>query len=112
MAFEVYMSSRAQLLTEERSRRRDFNYKANHSPAERQAEAVIRRIRREEADTIWSAKHEDIPHVFPGMEFLTGRLTGSNRKTSILYIDTLLSPGRNIIEKTCLFNIIRKACSA
>jgi adenosine deaminase CECR1 len=74
MAFEAYMSSRADLLAKERSRRRDFAYKANLSSAEEQADVVIRQIRQEEADTIWSANHEDIPHVFPGMEFLTGAL--------------------------------------
>jgi adenosine deaminase CECR1 len=73
MTPEGYMSSREDLLNKERSRRRDFTYKANFSAVEKQAEAVIRRLRLEEADTIWSARHEDIPHVFPGMEFLTGK---------------------------------------
>lgn len=75
MDLEAYMSDRADLLSKERARRRDFTYKANFSSIEKQAEAVIRRLRTEEANTIWNANHEDIPHVFPGMEFLTGKLS-------------------------------------
>ena len=72
MALEAYMTSRADLIAEERSRRRDSTYATNFSTAEKQADIIIRQIRKEEADTIWNAEHENIPHVFPGMEFLTG----------------------------------------
>ncbi|KAF8590054.1 adenosine deaminase-related growth [Ramaria rubella] len=87
MALDAYMTSRAELLATERSLRRDFAYKANISASEERAEAIIRRLRLEEANTIWGDKHEDIPHPFPGMEFLTAR---------------------KIIEKTQLFKILRK----
>ncbi|KAF8511122.1 hypothetical protein BU17DRAFT_54841 [Hysterangium stoloniferum] len=72
MTLEAYMASRADLLTKERSLRRDHIYKANMSATEAKAEEIVRRLRKEEADTIWSAINEDIPHPFPGMEFLTG----------------------------------------
>lgn len=36
------------------------------------ADAVLRRIRQEEADTVWKQEYPNIPHPFPGMEFLTG----------------------------------------
>ena len=80
MALDAYMFSRTNLIAEERSRRRDSTYKANLSTVEKQADLVIRQIRKEEADTIWNAKHEDIPHVFPGMEFLTGKLGSPSEK--------------------------------
>lgn len=79
MALDAYMLSRTDLIAEERSRRRDSTYMTNFSTVEKQADVVIRQIRKEEANTIWSDNHEDIPHVFPGMEFLTGRWGNSQK---------------------------------
>jgi len=72
MSLEEYLSSRAKLINEERSLRRDYSYITNLTPEEKDAETVVRMIRAEEAKTIWSGEHEEIPHLFPGMEFLTG----------------------------------------
>ncbi|KAJ8473573.1 hypothetical protein ONZ45_g16248 [Pleurotus djamor] len=68
---EEYAQARAALVAEDRRLRRDHNY----APTEREeaADRVIRAIRAKEATTVWGAEHPDIPHPFPGMEFLTGR---------------------------------------
>lgn len=56
-------------------------------PLEDHADELVRRIRTEEATTVWGVEHEGVPHPFPGMEFLTGK---------------------DIISRTRLFGVIRK----
>ena len=70
---ELYLNQRAQLIREDRARRVDHEKLDNLSPAEVQAEKLVRDIRKEEAISVWGAQHDEIPHPFPGMEFLTGR---------------------------------------
>ena len=107
MALEAYRVSKAELLSTERSLRRDFRYWTNLDATEKQAEALVRRIRTEEAGSIWGGKHDDIPHLFPGMEFLTGKFSMNSRG----HVNLPLS-ARKLIEKTRLFNILRRACCA
>lgn len=66
----AYQEARAALIHEDRYLRRDGHIK--HSDAEVKADQIIRDIRTAEASTIWMQEHESIPHLFPGMEFLTG----------------------------------------
>lgn len=72
--FSQYMSQRSSLITEDRSLRREFlssNLKSRSSK-EIEADKLIRQIRAHEAETIWKEEYPNIPHAFPGMEFLTG----------------------------------------
>ena len=67
-----WQAARQALITSERSLRRDAQ-RPPLSSAEQKAEKIIRAIRKKEAEGIWAAPHEAIPHPFPGMEFLTGK---------------------------------------
>ncbi|EGN95555.1 hypothetical protein SERLA73DRAFT_113169 [Serpula lacrymans var. lacrymans S7.3] len=71
----------------DRGFRIDHAKSASESATEIEADRIIRQIREIEAKSIWSAEHDNIPHPFPGMEFLTGR---------------------NIIVKTRLFRLLSK----
>ncbi|EIN07184.1 adenosine deaminase, partial [Punctularia strigosozonata HHB-11173 SS5] len=85
---EQYLEQRTQLINEDRARRVDshlFNLQGDSTAA--RADAIVRDIRKFEADSIWSQDYEDIDHVYPGMEFLTAR---------------------HIIEKTKLFELLCK----
>ena len=71
---EEYITKRGDLILQDRSKRVDQN--ANHklSSEERQADEIIRRIRKEEGETIWGKEQlHGSEQLFPGMEFLTGR---------------------------------------
>jgi adenosine deaminase CECR1 len=71
LTFQNYQTQRDALIAEDRSQRVD--YKDTPSVVELKADEVIRNIRKEEAISVWGAKHDDIEHPFPGMEFLTGK---------------------------------------
>ncbi|KAL1677389.1 hypothetical protein EV122DRAFT_265877 [Schizophyllum commune] len=81
-----WQAARQALIASDRSLRRDTQ-RPPLSSAEQKAEKIIRAIRKKEAEGIWAAPHEAIPHPFPGMEFLTGK---------------------KIIEETTLFEILQK----
>jgi hypothetical protein len=75
-SFSEYQSQRSSLVNEDRSLRREFlpsNLKAR-SDREVEADKIVRRIRSQEAETIWRQEYPLIPHPFPGMEFLTGNV--------------------------------------
>lgn len=82
-----YWSLRNELIAKERSLRRDYYPYQNQQPTAKKAEEIVRHIRRKELLTVWSGEHEEIHHLFPGMEFLTAR---------------------SLIESTKLFKILRK----
>ncbi|KAF8891209.1 hypothetical protein BD779DRAFT_1670856 [Infundibulicybe gibba] len=82
-----YQSLRSNLIQEDRSLRREFSRIRSRTELEVHADAIIRKIRAEEASSIWTVESESVQHPFPGMEFLTGR---------------------SIIEKTRLFEILGK----
>jgi len=68
-----YESQRASLIDEDRSLRREFSvYASLKSDKEVEADTIVRKIRALEAETIWKDDHPNVPHPFPGMEFLTG----------------------------------------
>jgi len=68
-----YDSQRASLIDEDRSLRREFSvYTSLKSDKEVEADRIVRKIRALEAETIWKDDHPNVPHPFPGMEFLTG----------------------------------------
>ncbi|KAF7360394.1 Adenosine deaminase CECR1-A [Mycena venus] len=83
--YEHYKQERAALIDRDRSLRAD--YAQVFSETELKADRIVRSIRTAEAASIWGAKHPEIAHPFPGMEFLTGR---------------------SIIVKTKLFEILSK----
>lgn len=72
--FAQYQAKRAALINQDRALRPDYVTSANHSPVELQADKIVRTIRSEEAISVWAAEHDDVPHPFPGMEFLTGNI--------------------------------------
>lgn len=67
-----YMEQRNRLIDDDRRLRRDWSTSKTGSILEQQADEIIRRIRAEEAESIWKEGLPDVPHPFPGMEFLTG----------------------------------------
>lgn len=72
---EAYHSARNALIAEDLRHRREYMGDASRSSLsdeERAADAVLRKIRAEEAEMVWKAEYEGVPHPFPGMEFLTG----------------------------------------
>jgi len=66
-----YLSRRAALIQEDRSLRRENKLLQSLTEKEAAADKIVRRIRAEEAASVWGVEHDDIPHLFPGMEFLT-----------------------------------------
>ncbi|KAG8971485.1 hypothetical protein FRC05_011058 [Tulasnella sp. 425] len=77
-----YQEARQALITEDRSLRLDSQsqYLNALGPAEilQQADGIIRKIRATEAESVWCKETERIPHIFPGMEFLTAKETIQN----------------------------------
>lgn len=71
---ESYLAARTALISEERSIRRDFRELQFATEEELQADQIVRSIKLEEAKTVWAADHPDIPNVFPGMAYLSGKL--------------------------------------
>jgi hypothetical protein len=77
---DEYNRKRTQLIADDRALRVDTVNGDRFSEKSRQADAILRRIREEEAKSIWAVEHEDVPHPFPGMEFLTGILKLSKHR--------------------------------
>lgn len=79
---EEYSKAREALIRSDLAWRRDqvsTQLSEEDATSTTKADATLRRIRQEEADTIWQKDYPTIPHPFPGMEFLTGvfhRLAG------------------------------------
>lgn len=71
-AIDDYLQDRTNLINEDRALRTDCDIAKHFSSAELRADRVVRAIRAKEAQTLWGVEHEDVPHPFPGMEFLTG----------------------------------------
>ncbi|KAI0306408.1 adenosine deaminase-like growth [Multifurca ochricompacta] len=89
MAAEIqaYFSKRDALIQEDRSLRRENKLLHSLTENESVADKIVRRIRAEEEASIWSVEHDEFPHLFPGMEFLTSK---------------------SIIDKTRIFKIVSK----
>lgn len=71
-SYESYWAARTHLIDDERSLRRDRARLRSASEHERRADEIVRAIKQEEADSIWSIEHENVPNTFPGMAFLSG----------------------------------------
>lgn len=78
-ALDDYLRDRINVINEDRALRTDCDITKRFSSAELQADQVVRAIRIQEAETIWGVEHDDVPHPFPGMEFLTGPHSFINR---------------------------------
>lgn len=72
-AIADYQAKRAALVNEDRALRPDYARAANQPPAELEADKIVRSIRAAEAISVWASDHANVPHPFPGMEFLTGK---------------------------------------
>ncbi|KZS88375.1 adenosine deaminase-related growth [Sistotremastrum niveocremeum HHB9708] len=72
-SLDAYLKARRELIAEDRGLRSDGAAIAHMSGLEELAEQNIRALRKKEIDNVWKAEHDAIPHVFPGMEFLTAR---------------------------------------
>ncbi|KAN0077187.1 hypothetical protein V8E55_011042 [Tylopilus felleus] len=72
-ALDNYLRDRINLINEDRALRTDHDITRHISSTELRADRVVRAIRSKDAETLWGVEHDDVPHPFPGMEFLTGR---------------------------------------
>jgi len=68
--FQDYFSRRATLIQEDRSLRRENVLLRSLTEKESVADEIVRRIRAEEEVSVWGVQHDELPHIFPGMEFL------------------------------------------
>jgi adenosine deaminase CECR1 len=71
-SLDEYHRERAQLIADDRALRIDAVNGVHFSDNARRADEIVRRIREAEAKSIWAVEHDEVPHPFPGMEFLTG----------------------------------------
>ena len=72
---DEYRDARAQLIAADRSLRVDALALEHATEAEKRADAIVRKIRAQENETVWGPDAPPIPgsmHIFPGMQFLTG----------------------------------------
>ncbi len=79
-----YLEQRSRLISEDRGRRRDLLTLETRTMLEKEADEIVRRIRAEEAESIWKEELTDAPHPFPGMEFLTGLSAPYGRQPSLI----------------------------
>ncbi|KAG9318585.1 Metallo-dependent hydrolase [Chiua virens] len=75
MAFSLqdYQAERDALINADRALRVD--YIRPSTVLEQQADQITRRVRADEVESVWSVQQDEVPHPFPGMEFLTGLCT-------------------------------------
>ncbi|KAG8974155.1 hypothetical protein FRB93_001409, partial [Tulasnella sp. JGI-2019a] len=76
----IYRAQREALIAEDRSLRFDHQVKytaalgANgNTDTLTRADEIIRNLREEEEETVWSKVMDDVPQIFPGMRFLTAK---------------------------------------
>jgi adenosine deaminase CECR1 len=98
---DVYWAAREALIKDDRSLRLD-RIQGDATLAEIKADQVLRKIRAEEARSVWDADHPSVPHPFPGMEFLTGQWRVSE------FFCAYFLPGKKIIVQTKLFTLLSK----
>ncbi|KAH8826919.1 hypothetical protein DL96DRAFT_1710080 [Flagelloscypha sp. PMI_526] len=73
MDFTSYLKERDELIQKDTGLRRDYALQQNFSDLEKRADQIVRRIRKEEAETIWDVERDDVANTFPGMAFLTSK---------------------------------------
>lgn len=69
---ETYLSQRSAFIQADRALRRENGRLGVLTEKEKQGDAIIRQIRKDEESSVWAKDYDGIPHPFPGMEFLTG----------------------------------------
>lgn len=69
-SLEDYLAERDALIEADRAHRLDRI--RPKTALESQADQIVRRVRAHDADSVWSEQQDEVPHPFPGMEFLTG----------------------------------------
>lgn len=78
MSVDHHLKLRQQLIAEDRAKRPDQDNLQEFSALHARADAIVRRIRAEEAISVWGPDNHafhgegDATHLFPGMAFLTG----------------------------------------
>ncbi len=71
---EEYLAKRQSLIIEDHAKRVDRNTAYKLSPEEHRADEILKRIRKEEGETLWGKEQlHGSEQLFPGMEFLTGK---------------------------------------
>lgn len=71
---EEYLAKRQSLIIEDQAKRVDRNTAYKLSPEEHRADEILKRIRKEEGETLWGKEQlHGSEQLFPGMEFLTGK---------------------------------------
>ena len=71
---EAYHKQREDLIRQDRALRVDSRITVAADDVRKRAENIVSKVEIAEGKAIWEKSHEGIPHVFPGMEFLTGQL--------------------------------------
>jgi adenosine deaminase CECR1 len=102
-----YFSRRVALIQEDRSLRRENDLLLSLTANESAADKIVRRIRAEEEVSVWGVEHDEVPHIFPGMEFLMCICP----HFEMIFARTNRLSAKSIIEKTKVFKIISKVCS-
>lgn len=95
-----YLEKREKLIADDRALRVD-HVRANYTAVELKAEEVVRAIRAREAVSVWGVEREDVPHPYPGMEFLNGMDTHL-----MIGIFSHMTIAKDIIIKTDLYSKI------
>lgn len=72
-SLEDYQAERDALIKADRALRVD--HIRPNTILESQADQIVRRIRADDIESVWNVQHDEVPHPFPGMEFLTGLYT-------------------------------------
>ena len=109
---EEYLEKRQRLIVEDRSQRVDQNTDYKLSSEERRADEILKRIRKEEGETIWGKEQlYASEQPFPGMEFLTGQFF---RATSLCHeLNRQSTLARDTILGTKVYDIlshVRREC--
>lgn len=79
-SFQDYQAERDALIKADRALRLDHIRQS--TILESQADQIVRRVRADDAESVWSMQQDEVPHPFPGMEFLTGLYT-----TPAMFVD-------------------------
>jgi len=64
---DTYLKSRKELIASERALRSGADRVSASNELERQADAIVRKIRAQEAKTIWHVEHKEYNNILKGM---------------------------------------------
>nr|VWP00298.1 Inositol-pentakisphosphate 2-kinase (EC (Inositol-1,3,4,5,6-pentakisphosphate 2-kinase) (Ins(1,3,4,5,6)P5 2-kinase) (InsP5 2-kinase) [Ganoderma boninense] len=104
---EDYLFKRQNLIIEDRAKRVDRNTTHKLSHEESRADDLLKRIRKEEGETIWGKEQlHDSEQLFPGMEFLTGKSLVDPLPLYNLAQSRATMPARDTILRTKVYDIL------